>query len=162
QNISESKQKNWLLRIRLRIVVVFLLIFQLPYFQNLFGFSVVEQDFVWRNVGVALVFLGFLIAIWARSYLGRNWNSSPKIKHDHELVTSGPYHLVRHPIYTGILLMLLGSAITFGNLWTIAFIFYCIFYIYKLKVEEVLMESQFQGEYLEYKKRTKMLIPYVF
>src|ERR1700734_4427488 len=62
-------------------------------------------------LGAAIAVAGILFAVWARAYLGRNWSRSVTIKEDHELITTGPYTLVRHPIYTGILIGLLGTAI---------------------------------------------------
>ncbi|HUV68483.1 MAG TPA: isoprenylcysteine carboxylmethyltransferase family protein [Terracidiphilus sp.] len=65
--------------------------------------------------GAVLTCAGLLFAVWARAYLGTNWSRSVTIKKDHQLILSGPYALVRHPIYTGILVGFLGSAIALGQ-----------------------------------------------
>jgi protein-S-isoprenylcysteine O-methyltransferase Ste14 len=84
------------------------------------------------------------------------------VKEEPELVTSGPYRVARHPIYSGILLALAGSALVAGTPWLIAFIFFFAYFAYSAKTEEQLMMQQFPDEYAPYKKRTKMLIPFVW
>src|SRR5690348_5873976 len=69
----------------------------------------------WVGVGLCLAGLGF--AIWARVHLGRNWGMPMSLRQGHELVTSGPYAYVRHPIYTGVMLAMIGSALAVGMLW---------------------------------------------
>src|SRR6202035_555424 len=67
--------------------------------------------------GAALTLAGLLFAIWARLYLGKNWSGLVQVKHDHELIRSGPYRFVRHPIYSGILLALVGTTVARRNVW---------------------------------------------
>ena len=66
-------------------------------------------------LGLIMVAAGIAFAVWARHYLGRNWSGTVTVKQDHELIRSGPYRLVRHPIYTGLLLAILGTAVAFGE-----------------------------------------------
>lgn len=113
-------------------------------------------------LGVILCVLGLAFAIWARRDLGRNWSGTPSMKEDHELVTSGPYRFVRHPIYTGMILALFGSVLASGIIWLVIFIIFCINFLYQLPVEEKYMMQLFPNEYPEYKKRTKALIPFVW
>lgn len=82
-------------------------------------------------------------------------------KQDPELVTTGPYQYIRHPIYTGILLGTLGSAIDVSTYWLIVFIIFAFYFIYSAVVEEKLMMKQFPQVYPAYKKKTKMLIPFI-
>jgi len=112
-------------------------------------------------VGFVLCLSGFAFAIWARINLGRNWGQPMTLKQGHELVTTGPYRFVRHPIYTGILLAMLGSAII-RPFWIVAFVCLTAYFIYSARTEERIMSSQFPGEYTEYKKRTKMLVPLIW
>jgi protein-S-isoprenylcysteine O-methyltransferase Ste14 len=114
-------------------------------------------------LGVTVAVAGALLAVWAREYLGRNWSSSVTIKQDHELITSGPYALVRHPIYTGILAGLLGTAIALSQVrGFIAVVFIFLMYWFKLRMEEQWMRSQFGETYANYAHQTAALVPYLF
>lgn len=115
---------------------------------------------VWS--GVALTLVGILFAIWARVHLGRNWSGVPSIKQDHELVTSGPYRLVRHPIYTGMITALLGTAFVDGLPWLAAFVIFGVIFIMRIPVEERFMVQLFPDQYPEYKKHTKALVPFIY
>src|SRR6266568_4832478 len=84
-------------------------------------------------IGAALCILGIALAIWARIHLGRNWSPTPALKEAHELVTSGPYTLIRHPIYTGISMAILGSALV-STWWFIIFIVICLMFIWRVGV----------------------------
>jgi protein-S-isoprenylcysteine O-methyltransferase Ste14 len=112
-------------------------------------------------VGVALCVLGIAIAIWARIYLGRNWGMPMTLKQDPELVTTGPYSYVRHPIYTGMLLAMLGSALATNLLWLVILICLGAYFIYSALQEQKIMLKEFPDAYPAYMKRTKMLIPFV-
>jgi protein-S-isoprenylcysteine O-methyltransferase Ste14 len=114
-------------------------------------------------LGLVLCALGIGFAIWARRTLGTNWSAIPTIKEGHELVMRGPYRLARHPIYTGILLALLGNNLAYGAVYNaILFVFCAAGIIWKLKIEERLMMQQFPEVYPEYKKQVKALVPFVF
>ena len=114
-------------------------------------------------IGTALLFLGMAISIWARVELGRNWSNVVTVKVGHELVQSGPYRWVRHPIYTGILVSLAGSALA-QDFWcdlVIVPIVFVAFWI-KLRLEEQWMRAQFGAAYEAYCAGTKRLIPFLF
>jgi protein-S-isoprenylcysteine O-methyltransferase Ste14 len=112
-------------------------------------------------VGVALCAVGIAIAIWARFCIGQNWGMPMSLREGHELVTTGPYAFVRHPIYTGILLALAGTTLTVGH-WSIAlFPLYLAYFIYAATMEERTMKEQFPTQYPVYARRTKMLLPFV-
>jgi protein-S-isoprenylcysteine O-methyltransferase Ste14 len=112
-------------------------------------------------VGVVLFLSGLALAVWARMYLGRNWGMPMTQKDEPELVTSGPYHLVRHPIYSGILLAFLGTSLATNLYLLIAVVVIGIYFIYSAKVEEKNMTTTFPNTYPSYRMRTKMLIPYL-
>ncbi|HLY43427.1 MAG TPA: isoprenylcysteine carboxylmethyltransferase family protein [Terracidiphilus sp.] len=115
----------------------------------------------WLGAGITVA--GLLFAVWARVHLGRNWSRSVTIKEDHELITSGPYALVRHPIYTGILAGFVGTAIALSEVRgviVIALIF-LVFWA-KLRMEEEWMRSEFGETYADYAGRTAALVPYLF
>jgi protein-S-isoprenylcysteine O-methyltransferase Ste14 len=113
-------------------------------------------------LGLALTALGIAFAVWARLWLGRNWSGRVTIKEHHELVQSGPYAIIRHPIYSGFLLAILGTALVRGELaGLLALAVAILAWVLKLKTEEAFMLRQFDGAYLEYKRRVKALIPFV-
>jgi protein-S-isoprenylcysteine O-methyltransferase Ste14 len=113
-------------------------------------------------LGAAVAVAGLLFAVWARVYLGRNWSSEVTIKQDHELITTGPYAVVRHPIYTGILTGFLGTAIALSELrGFIAFILIFVILWLKLRMEEQWMRSQFGETYATYIIQTAALVPYL-
>ena len=113
----------------------------------------------WAGVGLCLAGFGF--AFWARVHIGRNWGMPMSLRQDHELVTTGPYAYVRHPIYTGIMLAMIGSALTLGVLWLLLFALYFAYFIFSARTEEKMMLAQFPDSYPAYRRRTKMLIPFV-
>jgi protein-S-isoprenylcysteine O-methyltransferase Ste14 len=108
-----------------------------------------------------LLLAGMGFAVSARLYLGRNWGMPMTQKDDPELVTSGPYRFVRHPIYSGILLAILGTALATNLYWLIALAVMGAYFIYTVIVEERLMTASLPAAYASYRARTKMLIPFV-
>jgi protein-S-isoprenylcysteine O-methyltransferase Ste14 len=117
----------------------------------------------WRaGLGVVLFALGLGFAIWARVHIGRNWGTPMTQKDDPELVTSGPYGLVRHPIYSGILVAGTGTAVALSWLWLIAVVLAGIYFVYSATVEERYLTAQFPETYPAYRHTTKMLVPFVF
>ncbi|MGH9520834.1 MAG: methyltransferase family protein [Terriglobales bacterium] len=112
--------------------------------------------------GAAVLAVGLLFAVWARVHLGRNWSRSVTIKEGHELVQTGPYALVRHPIYTGILVGFVGTALAVGQVrgWVSVLFVLASFWI-KLTLEEQWMREVFGAKYDEYARRVKALVPFV-
>jgi protein-S-isoprenylcysteine O-methyltransferase Ste14 len=110
--------------------------------------------------GWVLTALGMLFSIWARVSLGRNWSGRVVLKHEQGLVSTGPYTLVRHPIYTGLLVALAGTAVYDGR-WRalLGLAFFAIGFWMKARSEEKLLEREFGEEYRSYRARTPMLIP---
>jgi protein-S-isoprenylcysteine O-methyltransferase Ste14 len=114
------------------------------------------------TVGVLLCAGGMALLVWARQRLGRNWSQTVSAKEDHELVTSGPYALVRHPMYTGGLIACFGSAIVVGGPFIFLLVILGALFLWRVGAEDKLMEQQFPNEYPDYKKRTKALIPFIW
>jgi protein-S-isoprenylcysteine O-methyltransferase Ste14 len=112
--------------------------------------------------GTAICGLGLALAIWARRHLGTNWSREPSIQAGHELVMSGPYRFLRHPIYSGILTAIVGTVFVAGRLWLIMFIGFLPMFVWRVKKEEEFMTRLFPQQYPEYKKRTNALIPFVW
>ena len=112
-------------------------------------------------IGAAFVLVGVGLAVYARVYLGRNWGMPMSRKEEPELVTGGPYAFVRHPIYTGIVLAILGSAIGESVFWAVMLIVFAPFFVYSARREEELMCEQFPAQYPDYMRRTKMIVPFV-
>jgi protein-S-isoprenylcysteine O-methyltransferase Ste14 len=113
---------------------------------------------VWTGLILTVAGIGF--AILARFFLGRNWDGRVVIKKDHTLITSGPYAYVRHPIYSGILLAILGSVIADGRAVYFAFFAWVLIGLWiKSRLEERLMVEQFGAQYIAYRERVKALIP---
>ncbi len=144
-----------------------------------FGFYLIFAPVVWLHlpalkravfpadnttawIGLGLVMAGMLFSFWARAVIGRNWSGTVTLKEDHELVRRGPYRLVRHPIYTGLIVAGIGTAVIYlrplgfvgvlvvaAGLWN------------KLQMEEQFMVQQFGEEYRQYRRRVRALIPFV-
>jgi protein-S-isoprenylcysteine O-methyltransferase Ste14 len=120
----------------------------------------VPRDPAIRWAGAGLTWLGVAVAIWARNHIGQNWSSKVTLKEDHQLIRSGPYARVRHPIYSGILLAVVGTALVRGEWRDIVGV--CLVFLahwFKAKKEEALMMRQFGSAYEEYRKQTGALIP---
>lgn len=109
---------------------------------------------------IILATAGIAFAIWARFYLGQNWSSAVSVKVGHELVRTGPYAWVRHPIYSGLLVALLGTALSRGKpVGFLALALFAIGFSIKSRMEEQFMRKTFGEEYLEYTRETGALIP---
>jgi protein-S-isoprenylcysteine O-methyltransferase Ste14 len=112
-------------------------------------------------VGIVLFVCGLALAVSARIYLGRNWGMPMTEKDEPELVTSGPYRFVRHPIYSGLLLAILGTALATNLYWLTALPVLGMYFLYSALVEERLMTAAFPAAYPSYRARTKMLVPFL-
>jgi protein-S-isoprenylcysteine O-methyltransferase Ste14 len=113
-------------------------------------------------VGLALFAAGLGFAVWARVHLGRNWGMPMSQKADPELVTTGPYGLARHPVYTGIVLAMVGTAVALSPYWLFAVAIIAGYFVYSATREERYMAELFPDTYPDYRRSTKMLVPFVF
>jgi protein-S-isoprenylcysteine O-methyltransferase Ste14 len=146
------------LRVRAVIVVLAIVLVRLGALRD----HGVDND-PWRGgLGLVLLALGLGFAVWARVNIGRNWGTPMTRKDDPELVTSGPYHLVRHPIYSGLLLAAVGTAVALSWWWLIAAALAGVYFLYSATVEEHDLTQQFPDTYPAYQSSTKMLIPFIF
>ncbi len=112
--------------------------------------------------GFIMTLTGVALSIWARFALGTNWSAEVTVKKDHVLVVRGPYRLVRNPIYSGVLLALLGTAIAAGQARHFLVLPLLLgLWIWKVRGEEQLLREQFGEPYESYRRRVKAFIPYV-
>ena len=112
-------------------------------------------------IGLAVLLAGVAFAVWARVHLGRNWSGTVTVKQDHELIRSGPYGYVRHPIYTGLITGLIGTAICSGTLRAaigVAIISAALYV--KSRTEELFMRETFPGQYERYRAAVPALVPF--
>jgi protein-S-isoprenylcysteine O-methyltransferase Ste14 len=125
------------------------------------GLYAFNSSMILGLIGFVCALLGGGLAIAARACLGRNWGGPTTNEKDAELVTTGPYALVRHPLYSGLLFAILGSAIGQSVLWLLPLIVYGPYFIQGARREEKLLIDRFPDRYPAYMKRTKMLLPFV-
>jgi protein-S-isoprenylcysteine O-methyltransferase Ste14 len=145
------------LRIRAMIVVLAIILLRLGAFQN----NDVNSDPWLAGLGLVLFMAGLGFAIWARLHIGRNWGTPMSQKDDPEMVTSGPYQLVRHPIYSGVMVAGVGTAVALSWSWLIAVALAAVYFIYSATIEERNLTEQFPDTYPLYRRSTKMLVPWI-
>ncbi len=121
-----------------------------------------ESPLIW-GIGAALTIAGIVFAIGARFFLGTNWSSMVTVKENHQLIRRGPYAIVRHPIYSGLLLALAGTALAFGEIrGLLAIVLATVGFRLKSLTEESFMVEQFGAEYVQYRRDVKALIPFIW
>ncbi|MDE2001085.1 MAG: isoprenylcysteine carboxylmethyltransferase family protein [Patescibacteria group bacterium] len=148
---------------QLALYAAFLIAAQFPGVRSILAGNWISAVFpaaAW--IGALLAVAGIGLAIWARMFIGANWGQPMTLRVGHELVTSGPYRYVRHPIYSGVLLAMLGTAIASQLLWLAVFLMFAGFFTYSARMEERTMTEQFGDAYRTYKAQTRMLVPFIF
>jgi protein-S-isoprenylcysteine O-methyltransferase Ste14 len=150
------------LRYWVLLVIAYLLLVHGPRLPFPLNLRVVPHAAPIACAGALLCIAGLGFALWARVALGRNWSGVVTLKEGHELVERGPYRIVRHPIYTGIVTMFFATALVLGHLAGFAgtLLMFVSFWI-KLGREEKLMLHQFPGRYAAYQRRVKRIIPFL-
>ena len=143
--------------IRVGVILVILLLLRVRAFKG----HVVTNNLWLQGIGLAVFLMGLALAIWARVHLGRNWGTPMSQKVDPELVTTGPYRSIRHPIYSGIILAMIGTTIAVSLYWLVAVVVTGAYFLYSAIVEERSMARLFPDSYPQYKRSTKMLIPFI-
>jgi protein-S-isoprenylcysteine O-methyltransferase Ste14 len=149
----------WSRELRIRVVIV-ALVYVLVRVGAFRGHGLNKDPWL-AAVGLVFFFCGLAFAVWARLHIGRNWGTPMTRKNEPELVTSGPYHLVRHPIYSGILVAGVGTAIGLSWMWLVVVGLAGIYFVYSATVEERFLTEQFPDTYPSYRRSTKMLVPFV-
>jgi protein-S-isoprenylcysteine O-methyltransferase Ste14 len=137
------------------------LLFHDPRYHFVFGRLYRSDGVGWFGTGVT--FIGLLFAVWARVFLGRNWSGIVTIKQGHRLITGGPYRLVRNPIYTGLLIAALGTALTAGS--GDAFLGSLLLLLgFQIRIhrEESMLRGEFGKEFDRYKAAIPALIPFLY
>lgn len=157
--------RSWWLEAGLRLGVIVLVLLALRNPSLLHAMQNVQAEVANNElvgiIGVVVCALGVALATLARVHLGRNWGIPMSRKEDPELVTSGPYAVIRHPIYAGALLAMLGSTLGESVFWLLPLVLFGSYFIYSARREERLMIERFPQQYPAYRRRTKMLLPFV-
>ncbi len=158
-----AEQKSFLSSLSFRIPLALGgLLLWFPGFRHPLDLILTSHADLARACGAVVCIFGLLVTIWARWTLGGNWSSEVAFKQGHELVKTGPYSFVRHPIYTGLLLMCLGTAIEVGQLHSwLGLPLLCTGFWIKLRQEEALLVRHFPDDYPAYRKQVKALVPFV-
>ncbi len=114
-------------------------------------------------IGIAILILGLGFAVWARFHLGRYWSARIALAENHQLIQTGPYRMVRNPMYFGCLVAILGTAIVAGEIRGVfAIVLALIAFRYKISQEENWLRERFGSAYIEYQSKVKMLIPFLY
>lgn len=150
---------RWDLIVGTRVVIalVVVLLIRAKVFK---GQSITHNPWL-QAIGLVMFVSGLAVALWARQCLGRNWGSPMSEKADLELVTTGPYRKVRHPIYSGIILALVGTGVAINWHWLIAVALIGTYFVYSAVMEEHYLAERLPDTYPAYKRGTSMLIPFV-
>ena len=163
RNIDGRRQLWRRIAVRLGIIMVILFAGRVPIVISVIRTAAVRVpgSTLTHMAGIALCAVGIALAIYARTILGRNWGMPMSRKENPELVTGGPYAVIRHPIYTGMLCAMLGTALSTNIVWIVVMIPFGLYFIYSARREEKLMINEFPDQYPVYMKRTRMLLPFV-
>ncbi len=143
-------------------IATFVIVYLLIRFGVLKHHHAIVSSPVFQGIGMVLFLIGLGLAVWARVHLGRNWGTPMSEKMDAELVTTGPYRYIRNPIYSGIILAAIGTTVAISWYWLAVVVLMGAYFVYSATVEAQTMERLFPNTYPEYKRSTKMLIPFLF
>jgi len=155
----DASETRWQLQLGLRVVIVLVILILLRL--RIFRVRAIPHAPALLAIGLLLFVAGLALAVWARLHIGRNWGLPMSEKADPELITNGPYHLIRHPIYSGLILAMLGTALAISLYWLIVAPIVGGYFIYSARTEERYMTELFPDAYPAYKSHTKMLIPFL-
>jgi protein-S-isoprenylcysteine O-methyltransferase Ste14 len=155
----KSGKTRWTQFAGFRVVAILVILLLIR--QRVFKGHAATSDPWLQGIGTALFVMGLALAVWARVYLGRNWGMPMSKKADPELVTTGPYRTVRHPIYSGIILAMIGTTMAVSVYWLAAVVLVGAWFLYSAVMEDRYMAGLFPSTYPGYKRSTKMLIPYL-
>lgn len=154
--ISSESKGSRSVHVVLTNLALFLIILPIPPLTQRF----LPNALIVKLIGLALELAGVAVAIWARRILGRNWSGEITIKQDHQLIRSGPYAIVRHPIYTGLLAMYTGTAIVSGQVHALlGLLVGIIAYLRKTRMEEANLVKAFGAQYDAYREESWAILP---
>ena len=163
---QSATKRNWKVMIIWRVILIILVIIFVTFDKSGSTFLwvfLIHGIFSLPILGSLLTVLGLIVVIWARISLGRNWSNYTTYKKDHELITTGSYRLIRHPIYSGAILMLIGTFVYYGSLLILLILAIATIYVgWSIIHEEKTMIKLFGEKYIHYKKKTKKLIPGIY
>ena len=163
---QSATKRNWKVMIIWRVILIILVIIFVTFDKSGSTFLwvfLIQGIFSLPILGSLLTVLGLIVVIWARISLGRNWSNYTTYKKDHELITTGSYRLIRHPIYSGAILMLIGTFVYYGSLLILLILAIATIYVgWSIIHEEKTMIKLFGEKYIHYKKKTKKLIPGIY
>jgi len=142
------------------MVLVFMLLYSERLALGPLGWRFVPDSTLFRNSGILLTFIGAVVAIWARYSLGQYWSGRVTLKVDHQLIRFGPYAQVRHPIYSGLILAMAGTALVIGE-WraAVGVLLAVVELSRKAAKEEALLATEFGDQYREYRRQAGFLMP---
>lgn len=127
------------------------------------GRTVIRVSLMTSLSGMVICVAGLALAVWARLVMGAHWSGAVVLKEKHELIQDGPYRFMRHPVYAGVILALVGSAIIVGELRGFLAPVICFWGLWRrIQEEEAFLSRHFPLEYKDYRRRVKALIPYIF
>jgi protein-S-isoprenylcysteine O-methyltransferase Ste14 len=158
---TQSSESAWSRRLHLIVLnsAVLLLIFPVPGLTRRF----LPASRILTAAGLAVEIAGILFAFWARRHLGRNWSGEVRIATGHQLIRSGPYKTIRHPIYTGVLAMYAGVMLVSGQIHALlAFLIITVTYWRKLRLEEKILSENFGPDWDSWRRATWALVPPLF
>jgi protein-S-isoprenylcysteine O-methyltransferase Ste14 len=164
---TKRAARRYIGRARIVQIVLLVIAFTLVFYRRI-PLGPLDTRFIPRLAavsitGAAFTFAGLLMALWARFFLGRNWSGEITVKQNHQLVRTGPYAIVRHPIYSGFLFALLGTALVFGQVRCfVGLVLAAIGWRLKSLVEEQYMTEQFGADYTAYQREVRALVPFIW
>jgi protein-S-isoprenylcysteine O-methyltransferase Ste14 len=124
------------------------------------GLRIVPRSEALFVSGAVMLVAGLAFAVWARLHLGQHWSGHVTLKDGHRLIRTGPYAIVRHPIYTGLLLAILGTAVAVDEVRGVLAVLIAVqAHVRKLRIEERWLSEEFGGEYDRYRREVKALVP---
>ena len=151
--------------LKLRLILMVVIVAAVALTRHSSALHALQFSLFWRVpmalAGAVIATLGALLAFTARAAIGRNWGTPGMQRSDTELITRGPYALVRHPIYSGILLMMVGTAIGLIFAWWLVAAAAGVYFVYSARAEERYMCERFPEAYPAYRARTNMLVPFL-
>ncbi len=158
-----QRKSDWRSRVAVGVVTI---AWGLLLFRRLGGplaWRIVPSTPLLLGIGFVLTLVGLAFALWSRYYLGRNWDAFITFKQNHQLIRTGPYGIVRHPIYAGFMLASIGTALAVGQLRCfIGAVLLIVAWGYKSGLEEAFLIHHFGGQYEQYCREVKRLIPHVW